>query len=141
MSSCFVAHEGIANKLNLPHMGGKCVVHWNKTGKTTYHSIIDSETMGKWTIDEEYTEEGIKSTISKDGKSFTECWKRVVSVNGLYKYKSNTGLKEFMTKSGYPEAIIANMEDYKMALKACDEGLKVWESWGEISNIFSCKFN
>ncbi len=61
MSSCFVAHEGIANKLNLPHMGGKCVVHWNKTGKTTFHSVIDSETMGKWTIDEEYTEEGIKS--------------------------------------------------------------------------------
>ena len=61
LSSCFVAHEGVANNLNLPHMGGKCVVHWNKTGKSTYHTDIDSEKMGKWTIDEEYTEDGIKS--------------------------------------------------------------------------------
>ena len=80
-------------------------------------------------------------TLSKDGKSFTECWKRVVCVDGLYKYKSNTGLKEYMTKSGYPESIINNMDDFKMALKATDEGLTVWESWGEITNTFSCKFD
>merc|ERR1712083_711677 len=57
------------------------------------------------------------------------------------KYKSNSGLKEYMTKNGYPEAIINNMDDFKMALKACDEGLTVWESWGEGCNTFSCKFN
>ena len=61
MGTVFVAHEGIPNHVNLPHMGGKCVVHWNKTGKNTYHNIIESEKMGKWIIDEEYTEEGIKS--------------------------------------------------------------------------------
>ena len=80
-------------------------------------------------------------TITKDGKSFTECWKRAVCVDGLYKYKSNTGLKEYMTKNGYPELIINNMDDFKMALKATDEGLTVWESWGEVCNTFSCKFD
>ena len=80
-------------------------------------------------------------TLSKDGKSFTECWKRVVCVDGLYKYKSNTGLKEYMTKNEYPEAIIKNMDDFKMALKATNEGLTVWESWGEVTNTFSCKFD
>jgi hypothetical protein len=141
MGACCVTHEGVPNHVNLPHMGGKCVVHWNKTGKNTYHNIIESEKMGKWILDEEYTEEGIKSTLTKDGKSFTECWKRVVCVDGLYKYKSNTGLKEYMTKSGYPESIINNMDDFKMALKATDEGLTVWESWGEVTNTFSCKFD
>merc|ERR1740129_1867647 len=91
--ACCVTHEGVPNHVNLPHMGGKCVVHWNKTGKNTYHNIIESEKMGKWILDEEYTEEGIKSTLSKDGKSFTECWKRAACVDGLYKYKSSTGLK------------------------------------------------
>ena len=61
MGTCFVAHEGVANNVNLPHMGGKCIVHWNKTGKFTNHNVIESEKMGKWINDEEYTKEGIKS--------------------------------------------------------------------------------
>ena len=61
MGTCFVAHEGVANKVNLPHFGGKAIVHWNKTGKFTNHNVIESEKMGKWINDEEYTEEGIKS--------------------------------------------------------------------------------
>ena len=61
MGTCFVAHEGVANNVNLPHFGGKAIVHWNKTGKFTNHNVIESEKMGKWINDEEYTEEGIKS--------------------------------------------------------------------------------
>ena len=61
MGTCFVAHEGVANNVNLPHFGGKSIVHWNKTGKFTNHNVIESEKMGKWINDEEYTKEGIKS--------------------------------------------------------------------------------
>ena len=46
-----------------------------------------------------------------------------------------------MKKAGYPDAIAANIEDYKMAIKACDTGLKVWESWGEVTATFSCTFD
>jgi len=140
LGSCSVVQEGIANNVNLPHMGGKCVLTFNSTDKG-YKSVIETQNMGTWTMDEEYTEEGIKSVISKDGKSVTECWKRVVCVDGLYKYKSNTGLAEYMKKSGYPEAVIANMDHYMMGIKVSDDGLRVYESWGEISNFFSAKFD
>ena len=71
LSCCFVAHEGVANNLNLVFWGGKCVVNWNNTGKSTYHTVIDSEKMGKWTLDEEYTEDGIKS-VSGSNQSTTD---------------------------------------------------------------------
>jgi len=140
LSCCCICKEGIDNHVNVPHMGGKCVITFNKCGNG-YKSVVNSEVMGKWEMDEEFTEAGIKCVVSKNGKSFTECWKRVVNINGLYKYKSGNGIKEYMKKAGYPEAIAAHIEDYKMAIKACDTGLKVWESWGEVCATFECKFD
>merc|ERR1712215_459385 len=87
------------------------------------------------------TEAGIKAVTTINGQSFTECWKRVVNITGLYKYKCGNGIVEYMKKAGYPDAIAANIEDYKMAIKACDTGLKVWESWGEVTATFSCTFD
>jgi len=60
LGSCSVVQEGIANNVNLPHMGGKCVLTFNSTDKG-YKSVIETQNMGTWTMDEEYTEEGIKS--------------------------------------------------------------------------------
>ena len=60
LGSCFLAYEGVANNLNLPHMGGKCVCTFKKTAKGV-HNVIESETMGRWEMDEEYTDEGIKT--------------------------------------------------------------------------------
>ena len=64
-----------------------------------------------------------------------------MNITGLYKYKCGNGIVEYMKKAGYPDAIAANIEDYKMAIKACDTGLKVWESWGEVTATFSCTFD
>ena len=64
-----------------------------------------------------------------------------MNITGLYKYKCGNGIVEYMKKAGYPDAIAANIEDYKMAIKACDNGLKVWESWGEVTATFSCTFD
>ena len=33
MGSCFIAKEGALNHVNLPHMGGKCVCTFQKSGK------------------------------------------------------------------------------------------------------------
>jgi len=140
LGSCFLAYEGVANNLNLPHMGGKCVCTFKKTAKGV-HNVIESETMGRWEMDEEYTDEGIKTVINKDGNVHTEFYKREICVDGLYKVSKLNGMKEYMKKNGYPEGIIAAMDEYKMAIKACDTGLKVWESWGEISNTFTCQFD
>jgi len=140
LNSAFLVYEGVPNKLNLPHMGGPCVCTFKKTPKGI-HNVIVSETMGRWEMDEEYTDEGIKMNITKDGKCFTECYKREICVDGLYKVSKLHGMKEYMKKSGYPESIIAGMDEYKMAIKACDEGLKVMEWWGEISHTTTCKFD
>merc|ERR1712018_1004970 len=109
LSCCCICKEGIDNHVNVPHMGGKCVITFNKCGNG-YKSVIKSEAMGTWEMEEEFTEAGIKCVV----------------------YKSGNGIKEYMKKAGYPEAIAAHIEDYKMAIKACDTGLKVWESWGEV---------
>merc|ERR1712026_583519 len=140
MNSCCVTKEGIDNHVNVPHLGGKCVVTYNKHGNG-FKSVIKTEKMGTWNMEEEITEEGIKAVTTINGQSFTECWKRVVNITGLYKYKCGNGIVEYMKKAGYPDAIAANIEDYKMAIKACDTGLKVWESWGEVTATFSCTFD
>jgi len=140
LSCCCITKEGIDNHVNVPHFGGKCVITFNMSGNII-KSVIKSETMGLWEMEETITEDGIKCVTTKNGKSFTECWKRVVNINGLYKYKCGNGIKEYMKKAGYPEAIASNIEDYKMAIKACDTGLKVWESWGEVTATFKCEFN
>jgi len=140
LNSCCITKEGIDNHVNVPHFGGKCVVTYHQV-PNGFKSVIKSETMGTWNMEEEFTAEGIKVVTTKDGKSFTECWKRVVNINGLYKYKCGNGIKEYMKKAGYPETIAANIEDYKMAIKVTDKDLKVWESWGEVTATFKCAFD
>ena len=56
LGNCFVCKEGVVNNVNSPLFGGKCAFTFNKTDKG-YHSIMESEAMGKWELDEEYTEE------------------------------------------------------------------------------------
>merc|ERR1712241_1078224 len=120
LNSAFLVYEGVPNKLNLPHMGGPCVCTFKKTPKGI-HNVIVSETMGRWEMDEEYTDEGIKMNITKDGKCFTECYKREICVDGLYKVSKLHGMKDYMKKSGYPESIIAGMEEYKMPFEGMPE--------------------
>ena len=60
LSSCFVCQEGIENNVNIPLFGGKVVFTFNST-KKGYHSVVESEGMGKWEMEEEYTAEGITS--------------------------------------------------------------------------------
>merc|ERR1712061_741530 len=132
---------GVKTTMKIIDLGeGRMVSHINIEGHPELSCCCICKE-GKWEMCEEFTDAGIKCVVSKDGKSFTECWKRVVNINGLYKYKCGNGIKEYMKKAGYPEAIAANIEDYKMAIKACDTGLKVWESWGEVCATFNCKFD
>ena len=60
LNSCFVCQEGIENNVNAPLFGGKVVFTFTKTDKG-FHSFIESEGMGKWEMDREYTAEGMKS--------------------------------------------------------------------------------
>ena len=60
MNSCCVTKEGIDNHVNVPHLGGKCVVTYNKHGNG-FKSVIKTEKMGTWNMEEEITEEGIKA--------------------------------------------------------------------------------
>ena len=59
MNHCNISKEGIDNHINSPHFGGKCVLTYHKSGNG-YKSVIKTEKMGTWSMDEEYTEAGIK---------------------------------------------------------------------------------
>ena len=52
MNSCCVTKEGIDNHVNVPHLGGKCVVTYNKHGNG-FKSVIKTEKMGTWNMEEE----------------------------------------------------------------------------------------
>ena len=56
---CSLTTEGVANNLDAPMWGGKCTITYNKTDKG-YFSTVETEKMGKWTYDEEYTATGMK---------------------------------------------------------------------------------
>jgi len=140
LSSCFMAIEGVKNNLNLPHMGGRVMSTFKKTDKG-YETQWESKIMGNWKIKQDFTEEGINSVSSKDGKSFTEHWKRVMHVDGFYKTVKMDKVEQFLKKLGYPDHFVAGMDTYKFSFKTWDSGMKMSEWWGDFAMSTQCKFD
>jgi hypothetical protein len=140
LSSCFMAIEGVKNNLNLPHMGGRVMSTFKKTDKG-YETQWESKIMGNWKIKQDFTEEGINSVSSKDGKSFTEHWKRVMHVDGFYKTVKMDKVEQKQKKLGYPDHFVAGMDTYKFSFKTWDSGMKMSEWWGDFAMSTQCKFD
>jgi len=139
-NSVFTCQEGIKNNLNIPLFGGKIVFIFNKSEKG-YHSIIESEGMGKWEMDEEFTAEGVKSIVSKGGNSYIQHWKRKETVDGLYKWKSSKDLTPYLQTLQWPDAMIARQNEYDFFVEAGETSMKVWERIAGIEVTFDGKYN
>jgi len=138
----FIFTEGIENCVNMPHLGGQCKVSFKKNAAGDgFESVNETAKYGKWEYCEKYTEEGLEVIVKKDGKCHKECFKRVVHEDGFYRACKLTGVKEFMEKIGMPDSLICAMEDYKLCFKACPEGFKMTEWFGDLKVNFSGKFN
>ena len=58
-NTCCITTEDIVNHVDAAIWGGKAKLTYKKTDKG-YYSVLESETIGKWEYDEEYTEAGLK---------------------------------------------------------------------------------
>ena len=70
-------------------------------------------------------------TTTKDGKSHTEKYTRILNMDGMYKVKTLTGVKEYMRNDGMPESLIQGLDEYMICVKVCENGMKMRESWGD----------
>jgi len=131
MSSCGIFTEGVDNHCNLPQFGGECCIKFHSTDKG-YKSCVDSKAFGKMEFEEVYTKDGMTACCTKDGKSFKQCWKRVVNVDGMYKCCKMTNVKEFMKKEGMPDSFCACLDDYKFCFMCCDKNFHLVECFGDM---------
>ena len=56
-----ITTEGVENCVDIPLWGGKAKLTYKQTKPGCFTSCVDTEAAGKWEIEEEYCESGIKS--------------------------------------------------------------------------------
>jgi len=130
MNSVGIFKEGVENHMDMPMFGGKVKITYKKCGNG-YETVAENEKYGKFEFKEVYDETGYNLTTTKDGKSHTEKYTRILNMDGMYKVKTLTGVKEYMRNDGMPESLIQGLDEYMICVKVCENGMKMRESWGD----------
>jgi len=130
-----ITTEGVENCVDIPLWGGKAKLTYKQTKPGCFTSCVDTEAAGKWEIEEEYCESGIKSVVKKDGKSMTEMWQRVVDENGFYVTCKTTNVHEFMKQQKMPEDWMHTLDDYKLCWKSCGDKIRMTEYFGDAMKV------
>merc|ERR1739848_45614 len=124
-ASTFVLfHEGVEQIVNMPPLGQSKIKFLSTADG--FDSTMTSEKYGVSRVIEKYSDDGVDITITYNGKTNTEVWKRKIDENGYYRICSNEGFKAFMEDLGMSDDVVAaTVSGMKIQWKATDTGAEV----------------
>jgi len=140
-ASTFVLfHEGVEQTVNMPPLGQSKIKFLSTADG--FDSTMTSEKYGVSRVIEKYSDDGVDITITYNGKTNTEVWKRKIDENGYYRICSNEGFKAFMEDLGMSDDVVAaTVSGMKILWKATDTGFEQTEWFGDIKVKHGAKFN